>query len=124
MNHKTIGGRIVNMEALQKQYETIKAVGNVPMNARGDRLNENGDVKYTVAEMTTAQLNDPETPPESRPMSKSMDKPKTTKKASSKIVNKKSITDSDNNVVSEEIEYDDGSIEVVDFINKLDMDEK
>ena len=38
---------MIDMAALAAQNERTRAVGNVPMNARGDRLNEDGTVKQT-----------------------------------------------------------------------------
>ena len=39
-NTKTARGSMIDMAALAARHETTLAVSNVPMNARGDRLNE------------------------------------------------------------------------------------
>jgi hypothetical protein len=45
------------MAALSAKNEKIKAVGNVLMNARGDRLNADGTVRYTVEELARMAKN-------------------------------------------------------------------
>lgn len=44
-------GRIVDLGALAAQNEKTRAVGNVPMNARGDRLDAKGNVKTKVEDI-------------------------------------------------------------------------
>ena len=41
---KTARGRVIDMNALLEQNEKIKAIGNVPMNARGDRIDSKGKI--------------------------------------------------------------------------------
>lgn len=48
MIHKTAKGREIDMTEITKQHENMKAVGNVPMNAKGDRLDKEGNVIKTV----------------------------------------------------------------------------
>lgn len=43
--HKTFRGREFNMSAFSEKYGDTRAVSNVPMNARGDILDEKGKVK-------------------------------------------------------------------------------
>ena len=45
---KTALGRTIDMAALAQKYENERAVGNVPMNAKGDRLDNKGNVKETI----------------------------------------------------------------------------
>lgn len=54
---KTARGRVLDMAALSAKNEKVKAVGNVLMNARGDRLNMDGSVRYTVEEMARMAKN-------------------------------------------------------------------
>ena len=44
---KTAKGKILDMGALAAQNETTRAVGNVPMNARGDIIDNRGNVKVS-----------------------------------------------------------------------------
>ena len=48
---KTARGRVIDMGALASRNEKVKAVGNVLMNARGDRLNPDGTVRITAEEL-------------------------------------------------------------------------
>ncbi len=45
-------GREVNMVAIAAKHETDRAVGNVSMNARGDIIDNRGNVKITREEVT------------------------------------------------------------------------
>lgn len=42
--HKTMTGRVIDMESLLAQNETMPAVGNAKMNARGDELGAGGKI--------------------------------------------------------------------------------
>ena len=65
-NIKTARGAILDMAALAAKNETTRAVGNVPMNARGDRLNEDGTVKMKAEDIAVAHQNLKE-PPQQQP---------------------------------------------------------
>jgi|TARA_B100000123_G_scaffold272200_1_gene254006 hypothetical protein len=65
---KTARGAIIDMAALAAKNETTRAVGNVPMNARGDRLNEDGTVKMKAEDIAVAHQNLKE-PPQQQPIS-------------------------------------------------------
>ena len=56
-NTKTARGSIIDMAALAARHETTRAVGNVPMNARGDRLNEDGTVRVKAEDIAVAHQN-------------------------------------------------------------------
>lgn len=77
-NIKTARGAMLDMSALAAKHETARAVGNVPMNARGDRLNEDGSVKMKAEDIAVAHQNLRE-PPQQQPISDP--KPIETKKA-------------------------------------------
>lgn len=51
---KTSRGRLIDMGALRAQNETTKAVGNVPMNARGDIVDSRGNVKVSKEKISAA----------------------------------------------------------------------
>ena len=67
-NTKTARGLVIDMAALASRHETTRAVGNVPMNARGDRLNQDGTVKVSAEEIAVAHQNIVE-PPQQQPLS-------------------------------------------------------
>tara|TARA_X000001036_G_scaffold436354_1_gene479338 strand:- start:2124 stop:2561 length:438 start_codon:yes stop_codon:yes gene_type:complete len=67
-NIKTARGAVLDMAALAAKNETTRAVANVPMNARGDRLNEDGTVKVKAEDIAVAHQNLKE-PPQQQPIS-------------------------------------------------------
>ena len=44
MTHRSMRGKVVDMEKLTKSHELIPAVGNMRVNARGDQLGEGGKI--------------------------------------------------------------------------------
>lgn len=54
--YRTMQGREVDMDSLLQKNETMPAVGNVRMNARGDELGHGGKVVRTREEIV-AQYN-------------------------------------------------------------------
>lgn len=42
--YRTMQGKVIDMEALIARNETMPAIGNVPMNARGDELGPGGKI--------------------------------------------------------------------------------
>lgn len=56
--YKTMQGREVDMDQLLQRNETIPAVGNVRMNARGDELGEGGKVVRTREEIVSQYYKD------------------------------------------------------------------
>ena len=67
-NIRTARGAMIDMAALAAKHETTRAVGNVPMNARGDRLNEDGTVKMKAEDIAVAHQN-LQQPPNQTPIS-------------------------------------------------------
>ena len=133
-NTKTARGLVIDMAALASRHETTRAVGNVPMNARGDRLNQDGTVKVSAEEIAVAHQNIVE-PPQQQPLSET--KP-ITPKASEPIEEpaefaEPEVADLEEQFTVEaeaiskitrtredgtkyvEIEYDDGSIETLEI---------
>jgi len=45
--HKSARGRTIDMTAMAKQNENTRAVGNAPLNARGDIIDSRGQVRVT-----------------------------------------------------------------------------
>ena len=142
-NIRTARGSIIDMAALAAKNETTRAVGNVPMNARGDRLNEDGTVKVKAEDIAVAHQNMQE-PPEQQPISNpkpiepKVEPPKKKAKTKAKKQEEPKIQDveipnleeqfsqepeaiskitrtRDDGTKFVEIEYDDGSIETVEI---------
>ena len=55
---RTAKGRIINMQALLDANQDARAVSNVPMNARGDLLDEHGNIKVDKGAITSAYYED------------------------------------------------------------------
>lgn len=109
---KSARGKIVDMAALAAKNETTRAVGNVPMNARGDRINPDGSVRVKAEDIARAAKNQKEEAKQvalsdPKPLRKAK-RPETPVKPN--IVNKATKT-RDDGTKYVEIEYDDGSIE-------------
>ena len=134
-NTKTARGSVIDMAALASRHETTRAVGNVPMNARGDRLNQDGTVKVSAEDIAVAHQNTV-TPPQQQPLSET--KPITQSTTPEPIVEpaefaEPEIADLEEEFTQEpeaiskitrtrddgtkyvEIEYDDGSIETLEI---------
>lgn len=56
--YKTMQGREIDMDALLAKNETMPAVGNVRMNARGDELGAGGKVIRTREEVVSEYYED------------------------------------------------------------------
>ena len=137
-NIKTARGSMIDMAALAAKHETTRAVGNIPMNARGDRLNPDGTVKVSAEAIAVAHQNTVQ-PPQQQPISdpKPIEQPvvkptapKATKSQSApepEIPNLEEQFSEEPEAISKitrtrddgtkyvEIEYDDGSIETLEI---------
>jgi len=115
---KTAKGKILDMAGLAKKYEETRAVSNVPMNAKGDRLDKAGNVKATIQNVSRAQHDviEPAQPaPASDPIPTRNDPPADPVMATAPdpdpvVISEEEKTREDGTVYVE-IEYDDGSIE-------------
>jgi len=54
--YRTAQGRIVDLGALEVQNEHVRAVGNMNVNARGDKLDADGNVISTRAQQVNRNL--------------------------------------------------------------------
>ena len=125
---KTAKGRMIDMSALAAKNESAKAVGNVLMNARGDRLNPDGTVRWSAEEIARADAAQ-RTPPVQTPISDpkpivqepqpepeietEIDVP--TPKPEPEVIGRITRT-RDDGTKYVEIEYEDGSIETNELI--------
>lgn len=139
---RTARGKMIDMAALSAKNETVRAVGNVLMNARGDRLNPDGSIRYTAEEIARADQNSKQPPvqtaiSEPKPISQKVETPakKLEPEEQEAILNEfeppvepeQPEVELDPELVSKitrtredgskymEIEYDDGSIETVEL---------
>ena len=55
--YRTMQGRLVDIDKLRATNETVKAVGNMNVNARGDVIGQGGRVIQTKDEVMKAYLN-------------------------------------------------------------------
>lgn len=124
---KTARGRIIDMASLAARNENTKAVGNILMNARGDRLNPDGTIRITAEELARIDQNNKSAPHETaisdpKPLqAKQVIKPAPQPEPVApqfdlepEAVSKITRTREDGSQYME-IEYDDGSMETVEI---------
>ena len=121
MKIKSAMGKVVDVAALMKENEGTLAVGNVKMNARGDRLGPDGKVIVPVQQVAKKQKSVVSQPvaasieAASNPAKVVAEEEKRTakkaKKPENKVINMTSKIDENGDSYTE-IEYEDGSIEV------------
>jgi len=118
MKHRTAKGRMIDMAALAKANETVRAVGNVPMNAKGDKIDASGNVIETVQAKARKQHSTTSAPEKRKlsdaPGNKEAKKPRPKAKPKAEgpsIVNRTEKTRDDGTRYAE-VEYDDGSMDV------------
>lgn len=125
---KSAMGRMVDMSVLVRQNEETVAVSNVRMNARGDRLDERGNVVISNTAVSRVQQ-DVHEPPEMMTMSETEKiaetrqvKPirKSLKAKRPQVVSEQVKTNKDGSSYKE-IEYDDGSIETIELGDDQDL---
>ena len=127
---RTAKGRILNMQALSDANPEIRAVGNVRVNAKGD-LDEHGNIKVDKGTITAAYYADNPKASKTVSIKKSTDRdPK--KKVQPKVKKEEPIATMDTATVQQvavnesiktrddgsqyrEIEYQDGTMEVVEL---------
>ena len=132
--HKTHKGREFNMAAFVDRNAETRAIGNVPMNARGDIVDSKGNVKVTAGQIAKglSHVNDKKSKTVSI-KEDSASKPKKSKKVQADTVveevdnigvveepvvedNKSSLSIVSRTPVddeTDEVEYSDGSMEIV-----------
>lgn len=114
--YKTHRGREFNMSAFVEKNGDTKAVGNVPMNARGDIIDAKGNVKIPTQSISRATSNIKNN--ESKQVSLKADEnlspvqnTAVTEDFKPKVVATREITTIDG--IATEVEYSDGSIQVI-----------
>jgi hypothetical protein len=70
--HRSMQGKLIDMEKLMRQNELMPAIGNVRVNARGDELGPGGKIikkkEDIMAEYYNSNTSDKLKPVESRPL--------------------------------------------------------
>jgi|TARA_B110000977_G_scaffold189234_1_gene258444 hypothetical protein len=110
---KTALGRTIDMAALAQKHENDRAVSNVPMNAKGDRLDNKGNVKETIQNISRAQHDATEPPVQvavSNPIQVKDPVVSVETPAEPQPINESTHEREDGSSYVE-IEYDDGSVE-------------
>ena len=114
----TARGRELNISALAAQNETARAVGNVPVNARGDIIDSRGQVRVSreqvtkeayreaAPDATTTTVGIKEDTQSSTSVQQTTNKPKE--------INRQ-LRERDDGTQYIEIEYDDGSFDTVEI---------
>ena len=107
-NTKTAKGRLIDMAALARVNEDVRAVspGNERLNGRGDRVDASGNVLQTVQAKATIQHNTSHAP-EKRKLSDAPTAP------TKDIVREETKTRDDGSTYIE-VEYTDGSMDVTE----------
>ena len=111
---KTAKGRVIDMAAMVAANEAQRAVGNVHMNAKGDRLDKGGKVVATVQRVarTHADAQQPVvTAPISNPTQHKAVKSAPKVEEYEPAIMHQSTKQREDGTVYIEVEYDDGSIE-------------
>jgi len=55
--YKTAQGKMLDMGALRLQNERVRAVGNMKVNARGDKIDDRGGIVATKTSQVNKQYN-------------------------------------------------------------------
>ena len=128
---RTAKGRILNMQALSDANPKTRAVGNVRVNAKGDLLDEHGDIIVDKGTITAAYYADNPKASKAVSIKKSTDRdPK--KKIQPKVKTEEPVVTMDSQPANpatvteniktredgsqyKEIEYQDGTMEVVEL---------
>ena len=117
---KTARGKILDMGALATQHEKTRAVSNVPVNARGDIIDNRGNVTVQREKISKEYYKDnvPGADKEEISIKKESPKPAPAKKAPKKKSEPQEVSremrERSDGTMYYEVEYDDGSMEEID----------
>ena len=117
---KTARGRTIDMGALAAKYETARAVSNAPINARGDIIDNRGNITTPKSEIQKEYYKDnvPGADEQAVAIKGEEEAPKKSSKKKSEPVapievDRRVRTRADGTEYFE-VEYDDGSMEEID----------
>ena len=117
---KTARGKILDMGALATKHEQTRAVSNVPVNARGDIIDNRGNVTVSREEISKKYYDETVPGADTQEVSiKEEDEAPKKKKTSKKktqdpIEVSREMRERSDGTVYYEVEYDDGSMEEID----------
>tara|TARA_B100000035_G_C21029606_1_gene567691 strand:- start:490 stop:858 length:369 start_codon:yes stop_codon:yes gene_type:complete len=117
---KTARGKILDMGALATKHEQTRAVSNVPVNARGDIIDNRGNVTVPREEISKKYYEETVPGADTEEVSiKQEDETPKKKKTSKKkqegpVEVSREMRERQDGSVYYEVEYDDGSMEEID----------
>ena len=116
---KTARGKILDMAALATKHEQTRAVSNVPVNARGDIIDNRGNVKVPREEISKKYYEETVPGADKEDVSVKQEEEAPKKKKTSKkkdqgpIEVSREMRERPDGTVYYEVEYDDGSMEEI-----------
>ena len=112
---KTARGKILDMGALATQHEKTRAVSNVPVNARGDIIDNRGNVQVPREQVSKEYYKETVPGADAAEVSiKEEETKKPTKKKSGPTEVNREMRERKDGTIYYEVEYDDGSMEEID----------
>ena len=112
---KTARGKVLDMGALATQNEKTRAVSNVPVNARGDIIDNRGNVQVPREEISKKYYEETVPGADAETVSIKEEAPKkTAKKKSGPVEVNREMRERKDGTIYYEVEYDDGSMEEID----------
>ena len=112
---KTARGKVINIAELAAKNETKRAVSNVPVNARGDIIDNRGNVQVPREQVSKEYYKETVPGADSIEVSIKEEEPKkTAKKKSGPTEVNREMRERKDGTIYYEVEYDDGSMEEID----------
>jgi hypothetical protein len=90
--YKTAQGNVIDMGALILQNENVRAVGNMKINARGDKINVHGNTTVSRSEQVNKNLKKLRSNTKSEPILSSQPKPQAQPKSQESLPQKQSTS--------------------------------
>ena len=112
---KTARGQVLDMGALATQHEKTRAVSNVPVNARGDIIDNRGNVQVPREQVSKEYYKETVPGADAAEVSiKEEESKKPAKKKSGPAEVNREMRERKDGTIYYEVEYDDGSMEEID----------
>ena len=112
---KTARGQVLDMGALATQNEKTRAVSNVPVNARGDIIDNRGNVQVPREQVSKEYYKETVPGADTTKVSiKEEESKKPAKKKSGPVEVNREMRERKDGTIYYEVEYDDGSMEEID----------
>ena len=110
----TAKGKILDMGALATQHEKTRAVSNVPVNARGDIIDNRGNVQVPREQVSKEYYKETVPGADAVEVSIKEESKKPAKKKSGPTEVNREMRERKDGTIYYEVEYDDGSMEEID----------